>query len=93
LRDVSAGNAVLLDVRESDEWDAGHLKMAKLVPLSTLGGALPPAIVSGQRVYVHCKAGIRAAKAAAALKQMGCADVVALAEGYASLLSSGFPGA
>lgn len=93
LRDVSAGNAQLIDVRENDEWDAGHLKLAKLVPLSTLGGALPSTIVPGKRVYLHCKAGVRAAKAAAALKQMGCADVVPLAEGYSALLSSGFPGA
>ena len=93
LRDVEAGVAQLVDVRENDEWDAGHLKLAKLVPLSTLGGALPPAIAPGRRVYVHCKAGVRAAKAAAALKQMGCADVVPLAEGYGALLGAGFPGA
>ena len=92
LRDVASGDALLIDVRETDEWDAGHLKLAKLVPLSTLGGALPPAIAPGRRVYVHCKAGVRAAKAAVALKQMGCADVVPLAEGYAALLGAGFPG-
>lgn len=93
LRDVSSGDALLVDVREQDEWEAGHLKVAKLVPLSTLGGALPPAIAPGRRVYVHCKAGGRALKAAAALKQMGCADVTPLAEGYAALLGAGFPGA
>lgn len=33
---VADGKAVLLDVREKSEWDDGHLKDAKLLPLSTL---------------------------------------------------------
>ena len=33
---VDAGQAVLLDVREPEEWDATHLKQAKSVPLSAL---------------------------------------------------------
>ncbi len=31
---VESGNAVLIDVREQREWDAGHLKDASLIPMS-----------------------------------------------------------
>ncbi len=33
---VKAGKAVIVDVREQDEWDAGHLKGAVLLPQSKL---------------------------------------------------------
>ena len=36
------GTAQLLDVREQDEWDAGHLADAKLVTLSSLQDGVEP---------------------------------------------------
>ena len=36
--EVQAGKAVLVDVREEVEWEEGHLKLAKSVPLSSLEG-------------------------------------------------------
>ncbi|KAJ1621308.1 Rhodanese-like domain-containing protein [Pavlovales sp. CCMP2436] len=94
LRRVRAGEAQLLDVREADEWDAGHLALATLAPLSALQTGVLPAGVSvagKQTLYVHCKAGGRAQKALALLRQLGGEDVVALSEGYAALVDSGFP--
>lgn len=35
---IADGKAVLIDVREKDEWDDGHLKDAKLLPLTSLKG-------------------------------------------------------
>lgn len=60
----------LLDVRESDEWNAGHAPGAVHIPLGELDqrvGEVP----QDQRVYVVCRAGGRSAQAVAALNQAG----------------------
>ena len=86
--------AVLLDVREKSEWDDGHLKDAKLLPLSTLkGGAkaedVAKIVPKDKVVYLHCGSGVRCLKAADELKKLGY-DVRPLKPGYADLLKAGF---
>ena len=91
---VADEKAVLLDVREKSEWDDGHLKDAKLLPLSVLK-ADPKAedvakiIPKDKIVYCHCGSGVRCLKAADALKKLGY-DVRPLKPGYADLLKAGF---
>lgn len=73
---VSAGKAVLLDVREKAEWDASHIDGAKWLPLSqiTKGATrkeIEAVIGSDKPVYIHCKAGIRCMKAAEILEKQG----------------------
>ncbi len=87
--------AVLIDVREQKEWDKGHLKDAKLVPLSMLkGDALPKDLANllpkDKIVYAHCAAGVRCLTAADILRKAGY-DVRPLKDGYNSLLKEGFP--
>lgn len=91
---LADGKAVLLDVREKDEWDAGHLKDAKLLPLSTLkGGAKAEDVAKvapkDKIVYCHCGSGVRCLKAADELKNLGY-DVRPLKPGYKDLLKAGF---
>src|SRR3954468_21192334 len=91
---LADGKAVLLDVREKDEWDAGHLKDAKLLPLSTLkGGAKAEDVAKvapkDKVVYCHCGSGVRCLKAADELKKLGY-DVWPLKPGYRDLLKAGF---
>ena len=91
---LADGKAVLLDVREQDEWDAGHLKDAKLLPLSTLkGGAKVEDVAKvapkDKIVYCHCGSGVRCLKAADELKKLGY-DVRPLKPGYKDLLKAGF---
>lgn len=86
--------AVLLDVREKSEWDDGHLKNAKLLPLSTLkGGAKAEDVAKiapkDKVVYLHCGSGVRCLKAADELKKLGY-DARPLKPGYADLLKAGF---
>ncbi len=99
LEDVRAGlnngTAVLLDVREQGEWDAGHLVDATLVPRSELleiasdrekvSGKVP----SDKIVYTHCKRGGRAAMVAKELQQHGF-DIRPLADGFDALVEKGF---
>ena len=86
--------AVLLDVREKSEWDDGHLKDAKLLPLSTFkGGAkaedVAKAVPKDKVVYIHCGSGVRCLKAADELKKLGY-DARPLKPGYDDLLKAGF---
>lgn len=65
---INNGEALLLDVREDDEWQAGHSPAAAHMPL----GQLEPTAVSKDRpVITICRSGARSAKAAAALAAAG----------------------
>jgi rhodanese-related sulfurtransferase len=94
-KSVEEGKAVLIDVREPSEWDAGHLEQAILKPIKKLGerGGNPAELMKDvpkdKIVYCHCRAGGRALMAAGILKDLGY-DVRALKPGYAELLEAGF---
>ncbi|GAB2971453.1 rhodanese-like domain-containing protein [Frigoribacterium salinisoli] len=64
------GGVPLVDVREQDEWDAGHAPQAQLLPLSELGSRVDEVPTSGE-VLVVCHAGVRSARATAALRRAG----------------------
>lgn len=91
---LAGKKAILLDVRELQEWNDGHLAAAKLLPLSKLKSGESPKDVAGDPakgtiVYCHCKAGRRAVEAATLLRKMGY-DARPVAEGYDALLKNGF---
>jgi phage shock protein E len=91
---VADGKAVLLDVREQDEWDAGHLKDARLLPLTDLQAGIKPddlarKVPKDKVVYCHCAAGRRSLVAGDLLKALGY-DVRPLKPGYKDLLKAGF---
>ncbi|OIK04863.1 sulfurtransferase [Streptomyces monashensis] len=60
-----AGPPVLLDVREPDEWDAGHVPGAVHLSLTTLYEGTPlPCEIQGRRLIVICRSGNRSRQAA-----------------------------
>ena len=92
---VKTGKAVLVDVREADEWKDGHLKAARHLALSDLKKGVPAeelkkAIPAGSVVYLHCASGKRCLAAADILKKQGY-DVRPLKDGFNALLKNGFP--
>jgi sulfur-carrier protein adenylyltransferase/sulfurtransferase len=75
------GHVVLLDVRETEEWDAGHIPGAKHVPRGYLESRVEGAIGSdrSQKVVVYCASGQRSALAANTLKELlGYEDVASM---------------
>lgn len=87
--------AVLIDVREKKEWDAGRIKDASLLELSRLKTGVPQEeldkkMPKGKIVYVYCKSGGRSLTAADLLAKKGY-DVRPLKEGYEDLLKAGLP--
>ncbi len=87
---VTEGKAQLLDVREPDEWNMGHLALAKLVPLSDLqAGVEPSGFDKTIPTYLHCRSGVRVHSAAPILESMGFEKVIPLSEGFQELVSEG----
>jgi rhodanese-related sulfurtransferase len=62
--------AWLLDVREEDEWTAGHVPGATHIPLGQLG-ARTAELPLDRDIYVICRTGMRSARAADALNGAG----------------------
>ena len=65
-----ADGTLLIDVREQDEWDAGHAPDARLVPLSQLQervGELP----ENTKLLIVCHSGMRSMRATAFLRAEG----------------------
>jgi molybdopterin/thiamine biosynthesis adenylyltransferase/rhodanese-related sulfurtransferase len=75
---------VLVDVRETDEWDAGHLPGAKHVPRGHLESRIEGAVADrGQRVVLYCASGNRSALAARTLREdLGYEHVESMTGGY-----------
>lgn len=63
-------DAVLLDVREPDEWSAGHAPGARHLPMNEVGARLDE-VPAADPVYVVCRAGGRSARVVAFLAQQG----------------------
>lgn len=84
---AEAGQALLLDVREPDEWDRGHAPHATSAPLSALD---PAAVPQDRPVIAVCRSGNRSGQAAQALAQAGL-DVRNLAGGMSAWAAQGLP--
>ncbi|MEU1375161.1 rhodanese-like domain-containing protein [Streptomyces triculaminicus] len=72
--DALSSDDFLLDVREDDEWQAGHAEGALHIPMSDFVarfGELTEKAPEGGRVNVICRAGGRSAQVTAYLVQQG----------------------
>src|SRR3954454_15537945 len=70
VREHLGNGVVLVDVRESEEWDAGHIPGAKHVPRGYLESRIEGAVADrDQRVVIYCASGQRSALAAHTLRE------------------------
>lgn len=73
----------LIDVREKDEWDAGHIEGAIHIPRGMLEFKIAEAIPEKQAlIVVQCASGGRAALCGESLIKMGYTNVKNLEGGY-----------
>jgi len=90
-QELADGTAQLLDVREFNEWQAGHLAQALFTPLSQLQGYQEPDDADMDvKTYIHCRSGRRVLQAQPILEEMGFGEVIALAAGFDDLVAAGF---
>ncbi len=83
------GGAVLLDVREPEEWAAGHVAGAHFMPMGEVGARWTE-LPADRRVVVLCRVGGRSAAVTEALCRAGL-DAVNLAGGIAAWVDDGHP--
>jgi molybdopterin/thiamine biosynthesis adenylyltransferase/rhodanese-related sulfurtransferase len=70
VRDQLSGDAVVIDVRETEEWGTGHVPGAKHVPKSYLESRIEGAVPDrSQPVILYCQSGNRSAWAARTLTE------------------------
>ncbi|MEU1348252.1 rhodanese-like domain-containing protein [Streptomyces sp. NPDC005786] len=89
-RRTADGAAVLLDVREPAEWNAGHAPGSVHLPLSALTDGAPPPAPAGLPVVVICRSGHRSRQAARLLADRGV-SVVDVTGGMTAWAAAGFP--
>jgi len=70
----------LLDVREQDEWQNGHIPGAHFTPYHDIV-AIPEGIDVARPIAVICSSGQRSAVAASLLKRHGAEEVIHVADG------------
>ena len=89
LARVHAEGAVLIDVREPDEYTAAHVPGAALIPLATVPDHLDE-VPSESTVYVICAVGGRSRRAAEYYRARGI-DAVNVAGGTKAWMEAGRP--
>lgn len=77
------GGRMVIDIRERNEWDAGHIPGAVHHPLGTLATTLSE-LDRATPVALHCQGGTRSAIGASVLEQLGFTDVVDLTGGWST---------
>ncbi len=82
-------SVTIIDVREDDEFAAGHAPGAKNIPLSTFAEHFEE-ISKDSTVYVICQAGGRSARACDYLEGQGY-DAVNVEGGTGDWIASGLP--
>jgi rhodanese-related sulfurtransferase len=82
--------AFILDVREPDEWAAGHIPGATLIPLGELASRLSE-LPQDQQIVVVCRSGNRSATGRDILLDAGFQQVTSMGGGMNSWISQGLP--
>ena len=76
-REEGIRDFVLIDVRESNEYDINRIPGAVLIPKGEfLNGSALEKLPSDKQVVMHCKTGVRSAETLAIVKGAGYADAV-----------------
>jgi molybdopterin/thiamine biosynthesis adenylyltransferase/rhodanese-related sulfurtransferase len=89
---IAEGDTAVVDVRERDEWDEGHLPGAVHVPRGNLESRIEAAVPDKARpVLLYCASGNRSAFAAKSLEELGYTNVVSLAGGFTDWKRNGLP--
>lgn len=93
------GGIEIIDVREPDEYAAGHIPGARLFPRGFLEVRAdlehpkrdPWLADRSRRLVLYCGGGHRSALAARTLQEMGFSDVRSMAEGWTGWKKRGYP--
>jgi molybdopterin/thiamine biosynthesis adenylyltransferase/rhodanese-related sulfurtransferase len=92
VRELAGEGVALIDVRESGEWDSGHLPGAKHVPRGYLESRIDAQVPDrSQHVILYCASGQRSALAAHTLQELGFEHVESMTGGITLWKDRGYP--
>lgn len=72
---IEENQVVIIDVREEDEYNQGHIKNAVLIPLSTIDKDNELLPDKEETILVYCRSGNRSAKASKKLVDLGYQNI------------------
>jgi NADPH-dependent 2,4-dienoyl-CoA reductase/sulfur reductase-like enzyme/rhodanese-related sulfurtransferase len=81
VRELVEADAYIIDVRETNEYETGHLKGSHNIPLSELRNKMDE-IPQDIPVYLHCRTGQRSYNAVRILKNNGFGNVMNISGSY-----------
>ena len=82
--------AFVLDVRTQEEWDAGHIPGATLIPLDQLASRVSE-VPADQPVVVYCRSGNRSKSGRDILTAAGLEQVTSMNGGIGAWQAAGYP--
>jgi rhodanese-related sulfurtransferase len=89
---LKSGEALIVDVREQDEWDEEHIPGAIHISRGTIeldiGEKVPD---TNAMIITHCGGGGRSALVAESLQKMGYKNVRSMAGGFKAWRAAGLP--
>ena len=89
---LQRGDALLIDVRDPDEWEEGHIPGAKNFSRGTVELEIEEAASDlSTPIITHCGGGGRSALAAESLQRMGYKNVKSMAGGFKACKAAGLP--
>src|SRR5437763_9961219 len=89
---TGTGEAVIIDVRDKDEWDEEHIPDAVHLSRGTIELDIEEKVPDPNAVIIcHCGGGGRSALAAESLKKMGYKNVRSMAGGLKAWKAAGLP--
>ena len=89
---LNSGDAVVVDVRDQDEWDEGHIPGATHMSRGTIEFDIEEKLPDPHAMIIcHCGGGGRSALAAEALQKMCYKNVRSMAGGLKAWKTAGLP--
>ena len=87
---LKSGEAVIVDVRDKDEWDEGHIPGATHMSRGTIELEIEEKVPDTNAMIIcHCGGGGRSALAADSLQKMGYKNVRSMAGGFKAWKAAG----
>ena len=88
----SKENAKILDVRTPEEYHDGHIKESILLPVDEVKEKVEQLLLDkAQKIYVHCRSGMRSAKATKEMLKLGYSNVHNMQGGIIAWQNKGYP--
>ena len=89
---LKSGEAVMIDVRDKDEWEEGHIPGATHLSRGTVELDIEEKVPDPNAMIIcHCGGGGRSALAAESLQRMGYKNVRSMAGGFKAWKAVGLP--